>query len=81
MQKIDADDTDEDDEEDQAPAKILVEDKENPWMNRPVKTNKEIDDFLSDYKKYWENKNREQKSEEEKEEQKEENEKILCCPD
>lgn len=32
-----------------------AEDKDNPWMNK-VKTTQEIDDFLSNYRKYWDGK-------------------------
>ena len=52
----DADDVDDEIRTDQV-LKVSASDKDNPWVNT-VKTSSEIDDFISGYRKYWEEKNK-----------------------
>ncbi|XP_015603966.1 U3 small nucleolar RNA-associated protein 14 homolog A [Cephus cinctus] len=55
-QKVQKDDNSEDDDEKET---VLpsASDKENPWVNG-VKTQSEIDDFISGYRKYWNDRNK-----------------------
>lgn len=60
-QKVKKDaDSDEDDDEDQV-VQLSSTDKENPWMNA-VKSQSEIEDFVSGYRKFWDEKNKKEKN-------------------
>lgn len=52
-----ADDSNDDDdnEEDSMPLELSDNTKENPWVNE-VKTESEINEFISNYRKYWDEK-------------------------
>lgn len=52
-------DSDEDEEENQVPLVLSKEDAENPWMNG-VKTESEVNDFIQSYRKYWDQKHKEE---------------------
>ncbi|XP_043278715.1 U3 small nucleolar RNA-associated protein 14 homolog B [Venturia canescens] len=51
------DDSDEDEEVPTEVAKPSKNDEDNPWVNG-VKTSEEINDFISGYRKYWDEKNK-----------------------
>lgn len=53
-----ADDSNDDDdnEDDSMPLQLSDNTKENPWLNE-VKTESEINEFISNYRKYWDEKN------------------------
>ncbi|XP_035724391.1 U3 small nucleolar RNA-associated protein 14 homolog A-like [Vespa mandarinia] len=53
-----ADDSNDDDdnEQDSMPLQLSDNTKENPWINE-VKTESEINEFISSYRKYWDGKN------------------------
>lgn len=53
-------DESEEDEGNHTPLVLSKEDKENPWMNS-VKTESEVDKFIHSYRKYWDQKQQEEK--------------------
>lgn len=64
-QKLQANVSDTEDEEDGKTAQIPQNDPDNIWT-QPIKTSVEIADFVSSYKKFWEEENKKQKVEKEK---------------
>ncbi|KAK1132143.1 hypothetical protein K0M31_016274 [Melipona bicolor] len=50
-------DSEEEDVGDDTPMQFLASDKENPWIEN-VKTESEIDEFVKNYRKYWDNQNK-----------------------
>lgn len=61
-QKVKKDDDSEEEDADDQPLKLVSSDKENPWING-VKTEPEIDDFISGYRKFWDERNKQNEQE------------------
>lgn len=58
------DDSEQEEDYDDQPLKLVNGDKENPWISG-VKTEPEIDDFISGYRKFWDEKNKKNTDEQE----------------
>lgn len=43
------------------PLVLAEEDKNNPWLNKNVKTECEVDEFIESYRKYWDEKGEKEK--------------------